>query len=233
MPRKKPQYYAVSCGRQIGIYTSWEKTQPQVIGYRKAAFKGYTTLHEALQVMKMSGYANPPVFDHHKVDVTTRACVSDSHLNMSIHATDELPSENTEVKQILVIDHPELDDEYLLSSTHQSFSDTNLLNFQNCDKNIFCKDNQTSILRYDKLEIDLEVTETKKAVFSPSNSSMSNGSNNVQPDYENSPVITPQSSASRSHYSDQTTANKHVENLGDQVPLTGMFLRLEERIMNL
>ena len=138
MPRKKPQYYAVSCGRQIGIYSSWEKTQPQVIGYPKSAFKGYTTLNEALQVMRMSGYENPPVFTHHEVEI--RACVSDSNLNLSVHATTEFPSESTEVKQILVIDHPDLNDEHLLSCLHQCSSDTNLLNFQDNDASALYKD---------------------------------------------------------------------------------------------
>ena len=48
MPKKKPQYYAVSCGRQIGIYSSWEQAQEQVIRYPCAAYKGYTTFNEAL-----------------------------------------------------------------------------------------------------------------------------------------------------------------------------------------
>ena len=186
MPKKKPQYYAVSCGRQIGIYSSWELAQEQVIRYPCAAYKGYTTFNEALQVMKMNGYHNPPVFSHHDVDV--RVSASDSHLSLPVHAVDQLPTENTEVKQILVIDHPELNDEHLLSYSHMSSSDTHLLNFRDTEPIGNERLDQSSHKlnnRVTETEIDSDETICKTAshtssLHSPHVNSEMNHENNVR-----------------------------------------------------
>ena len=42
------KYYAVRCGRETGIFTTWEDCQKQVIGYKNAKFKSFLKKEDAL-----------------------------------------------------------------------------------------------------------------------------------------------------------------------------------------
>lgn len=42
------KYYAVRCGRETGIFTTWEDCQKQVIGYKNAKFKSFLKEEDAL-----------------------------------------------------------------------------------------------------------------------------------------------------------------------------------------
>lgn len=45
------KYYAVRKGKNIGIYTSWEECQEQILGFSNAEFKGFMTLADAESYM--------------------------------------------------------------------------------------------------------------------------------------------------------------------------------------
>ncbi|RYR59489.1 hypothetical protein S245_016099 [Arachis hypogaea] len=47
MKRGHFSYYAVRRGRQVGIYTTWEDCNEQVLGYSHAEFKGFHVHDEA------------------------------------------------------------------------------------------------------------------------------------------------------------------------------------------
>ena len=82
---------------------------------------------------------NGPV-DSNSIDIFSSPCPSsqtdglpklfssDTDLtSIEVHETKELPNENTYVKQVLVLDHPELDMETLFSDSQKSSSETELL----------------------------------------------------------------------------------------------------------
>jgi len=50
----KKNFYAVSAGRNIGIYKTWSECQAQVNGYKNAKFKGFPTLEEAQKFLGLS-----------------------------------------------------------------------------------------------------------------------------------------------------------------------------------
>ncbi|CAB9519403.1 Pfam:RnaseH [Seminavis robusta] len=59
----KKKFYAVSAGRKIGIFETWDACKAQVNGYKNAKFKGFSTLEEAqafIGVFKESNSQNEP-----------------------------------------------------------------------------------------------------------------------------------------------------------------------------
>ena len=151
--------------------------------------------------------------------------VSDSHLNLPVHSVDQLPQENAEVKQILVIDHPDLDDEHLLSCLQQSISDTHLSNFQDM-KEIHSERldqliNKSLTETENSEESEIKTNETALKAINPSSS------------LQCPPTTSTSFSTASSHYTYQAAVKTHIENLNDQSPLTDLFLRFEEKILNL
>lgn len=61
--RQKYNYYAVTNGKEIGIYSSWTQAGDSVLGFAKAKFKGFCTYSEAAACMSSSGYSDFNVFD--------------------------------------------------------------------------------------------------------------------------------------------------------------------------
>ena len=57
----KKNYYAVSVGRQNGIYTSWDECSTQVLGFKGALYRGFVTLAEAEEFLAGHGSANKVV----------------------------------------------------------------------------------------------------------------------------------------------------------------------------
>ena len=56
-------FYAVTNGRETGIYTSWTHAGDAVLGFAKAKYKGFCTYSEAAAAMLYSGYSDFNVFD--------------------------------------------------------------------------------------------------------------------------------------------------------------------------
>ncbi|HEN9012873.1 TPA: viroplasmin family protein [Streptococcus agalactiae] len=44
---KKPKYYAVKKGRQIGVFLTWEECKEQVDHYKEPLYKSFNTVEEA------------------------------------------------------------------------------------------------------------------------------------------------------------------------------------------
>ena len=61
---KTEKFYAVSVGRQTGIFTTWNMASASVNGFPKAAHKSYETLEEAKEAMRLAGIVDPAVFTH-------------------------------------------------------------------------------------------------------------------------------------------------------------------------
>ena len=117
---KNKHFYAVSRGRQIGIYTCFTKAQEQVVGYPCGCQQGYKTLKEARQVMKDSGYHDPPIFDHRKQNVQSSS--SESDLEVTLHKSNDVDPCFSSVKPVLVVEHPGVDFENLFPSPCRSKS---------------------------------------------------------------------------------------------------------------
>ena len=61
--RQKFNFYAVTHGKENGIYTSWTLAGDSVLGFAKAKFKGFCTYTEAAVAMSSAGYSDYSVFD--------------------------------------------------------------------------------------------------------------------------------------------------------------------------
>jgi len=46
-----PKYYAVKCGREIGIYLTWDECKSQVDGFKGALYKSFTSKQDALNYL--------------------------------------------------------------------------------------------------------------------------------------------------------------------------------------
>ena len=126
---KRKMYYAVTNGRNIGVYTSFGLVQKQVMGFRGGTQRGYPTLEEALKDMQINGHNNPPIYDHNEENIADHrqtenvvTSVSDSALNVDVYYDANLPDENM---RVLEIEHPErgLDIDQLFVRASQSDHD--------------------------------------------------------------------------------------------------------------
>ena len=118
MSSKRKNYYAVSTGRKIGIYTSYGNAFDQTHGYKGGVLKGYNTLQEAKQDMKVNGYDEPPIFNHK--DVLLHSSQSDSDLCIKVSYQPTLPTDTLENRLIAEIEHPEFDIENLYTKPCES-----------------------------------------------------------------------------------------------------------------
>ena len=181
MSSKRKNYYAVSTGRKIGIYTSYGNAFEQTHGYRGGVLKGYVTLQEAKQDMKVNGHNDPPVFNHKDVKINPSS--SDSELDMNVSYQPVLPPDSPQSRLIAEIDHPEMDIDYLF--TRSSRSDTQIKTVS-ISPNISPKKLiQDSIQeQIETLEPDEEVTfsnQNKKVSIKPECVS---GENDVKPKHQ-------------------------------------------------
>ena len=55
-PRQKFNFYAMSNGKHIGVYTSWHQAAGAVLGFANAKYKGYITFTEAKSAMNGNGF---------------------------------------------------------------------------------------------------------------------------------------------------------------------------------
>ena len=61
--KKSKKFYAVSVGRRIGIFSSWNQASKSVTAFPRAAYKGYQTLEQAKMAMRQAGIADPRVYE--------------------------------------------------------------------------------------------------------------------------------------------------------------------------
>lgn len=101
MPKKKKRgsnnFYAVSRGRQVGIFKNWNFTSESVTGFKKAVHKAYSTLEEAKNAMAEAGISNPVIFDN-GLEVSE---------NISIASNDIEDKEQTKRKERILNDWDE------------------------------------------------------------------------------------------------------------------------------
>ena len=64
------KYYAVFHGRQIGIFTNWGKTHPNVDRFPHANFKSYTNLRLAVAHMSAAGIVDPHLYGECPKDIS-------------------------------------------------------------------------------------------------------------------------------------------------------------------
>ncbi|KAL8605052.1 hypothetical protein ACOMHN_018853 [Nucella lapillus] len=60
--KQQHKYYAVSNGRTVGIYDTWNATSKSVTGFPKAVFKGYDSMDKAKNAMCVTGITEPTIF---------------------------------------------------------------------------------------------------------------------------------------------------------------------------
>ncbi|KAL8562811.1 hypothetical protein ACOMHN_004503 [Nucella lapillus] len=60
--KQQHKYYAVSNGRTVGIYDTWNATSKSVTGFPKAVFKGYDSMDKAKNAMRVTGITEPTIF---------------------------------------------------------------------------------------------------------------------------------------------------------------------------
>ena len=61
--RPKYNFYAISNGKEVGIYTNWTQASDSVLGFANAKYKGYITYSEAKSAMESAGMLEYMVFD--------------------------------------------------------------------------------------------------------------------------------------------------------------------------
>ncbi|KAL8623599.1 hypothetical protein ACOMHN_037686 [Nucella lapillus] len=60
--KQQHKHYAVSNGRMVGIYDTWNATSKSVTGFPKAVFKGYDSMDKAKNAMRVTGITEPTIF---------------------------------------------------------------------------------------------------------------------------------------------------------------------------
>lgn len=61
--RQKYNFYAVTNGREAGVYTNWPQAGDAVIGFAKAKYKGFITYSEARNAMEIAGIQEYKIYD--------------------------------------------------------------------------------------------------------------------------------------------------------------------------
>ncbi|KAL8578696.1 hypothetical protein ACOMHN_045684 [Nucella lapillus] len=59
--KQQHKCYAVSNGRTMGIYDTWNATSKSVTGFPKAVFKGYDSMDKAKNAMRVTGITEPTI----------------------------------------------------------------------------------------------------------------------------------------------------------------------------
>lgn len=80
---KNFKYYAVSKGKQPGIYDNWADADAQVTKHRGACFQGFKSKSQAQAFMKTAGFNNPKFIQTLKPSDTTDTTAADVSLNWS------------------------------------------------------------------------------------------------------------------------------------------------------
>ena len=83
MPQTRRKFYAVSKGKQVGIYTTWNQAAKQVLGVKPSAQAAYPTLQDAITAMQRVGIPNPPIFDETDELITTTPSTNSKHRRRS------------------------------------------------------------------------------------------------------------------------------------------------------
>ena len=104
--RQKFNFYAVTHGKEIGIYTSWTQAGDSVLGFAKAKFKGFCTYTEAAAAMSSAGYLDFYVFDgeatYSKTDYEQSRGCPVSAVNTDIADKDSTKKHASEIKDATV-----------------------------------------------------------------------------------------------------------------------------------
>ena len=184
--RKGDRFYAVSTGRQIGIYTSYGKAAEQTIGFKGGIVRKYNTQREALQDMRLNGHSDPPIFKHQDIDIpscsssnaevtnqNTSASDTDLRLDVFYDGNANLSSSNQEKSPLFVLDHSisTEDDSYTLPQRAQSDTEITLsLHNQIFSKPAAqCQDENTKVKEAFISENDAEYTNSHDGELSDLN----------------------------------------------------------------
>jgi DNA-directed RNA polymerase subunit RPC12/RpoP len=65
------KFYAVSTGRRVGIFPSWNIASQSVTGCAGATFKAYETMDQAKAAMRLAGFVDPHIFEEEESDPPT------------------------------------------------------------------------------------------------------------------------------------------------------------------
>ena len=61
--REKYNFYAVTNGKDIGIYTNWPQAGDAVLGFANAKYKGFAVYSDAAEAMITAGFSSFTVYD--------------------------------------------------------------------------------------------------------------------------------------------------------------------------
>ena len=61
--RVKYNFYAVTNGNEIGVYTNWPQAGDAVLGFANAKYKGFEIYSDAADAMVTAGYADFTIYD--------------------------------------------------------------------------------------------------------------------------------------------------------------------------
>lgn len=61
--RVKYNFYAVTNGKEIGVYTNWPQAGDAVLGFANAKYKGFGIYSDAADAMVTAGYADFTIYD--------------------------------------------------------------------------------------------------------------------------------------------------------------------------
>lgn len=106
MGKNTKKFYAVAAGYKVGIYTTWEDAHVNIDGYKGACYKGYKTLSEAKEHMRVRGHINPIIFRHD----TFRSSSSDTEVAAEQNNANAISTETASSRPFLVIDHNDSSD---------------------------------------------------------------------------------------------------------------------------
>eukprot|EP00745_Piridium_sociabile_P006355 TRINITY_DN14128_c0_g1_i10.p1 TRINITY_DN14128_c0_g1~~TRINITY_DN14128_c0_g1_i10.p1 ORF type:complete len:224 (-),score=42.62 TRINITY_DN14128_c0_g1_i10:30-701(-) len=79
------KFYAVSTGRRVGIFTSWNIASQSVTGCAGAIVKAYETMDQAKAAMRLAGFVDPHIFGEEESDPPTISWEEQSEMREEQH----------------------------------------------------------------------------------------------------------------------------------------------------
>ena len=95
--RPKTKFYAVTNGREIGIFTNWTRASDSVVGFAKAKYKGFCTYSEAVTAMECAGFETFCVYDGQ--DMISRAEYENSRTKVMLPACETKDAGTTQTSE--------------------------------------------------------------------------------------------------------------------------------------
>lgn len=89
------KFYAVTKGRKIGIFTTWNEASEAVLGYHGAVHKSYDSIEKAIAAMRQAGVMCPSVYGITKdIDIENEEDEEEKEGRMEEDNTQEVENEN-------------------------------------------------------------------------------------------------------------------------------------------